>query len=413
MDRFGRVGGRFGSGRGGPRQGRGPGRGFTSGRSENRESKPILNAPLGGNISPEKVQRWMVKLSTVVGLQCAKSGVSKIIKDDGTIGNYPVPEQPQIPGEANDPDRDMLKVDYSIKSKKYNDLIVAIEEDKRLMVNIIKDHLGEDSLARVRAKKDGRDAIDKDDPKKLLEVIYATHNNDDMKDNTHNVSTSERSFQMCRMEDSDSLLQYHDKYQARREAFRAALVANGENAQQRMPSEATQAISFINGLSGAYKGFKDSFIDGTNTEGYPATIEEAFRRAQRAQTVAPGYRRHYSDYRGVFAAGRGDMRGNGRGGRGHGNRDQGRGYGGGRGYNGRGNNWSHNGRGNQGRGYSQWNNNRIPNDNNSNEGGGIRCFICKEVGHIARDCPDRDDAVIDQALENNSVSSLGTRGGGN
>ena len=30
------------------------------------------------------------------------------------------------------------------------------------------------------------------------------------------------------------------------------------------------------------------------------------------------------------------------------------------------------------------------------------CFICREPGHMARDCPHRDDAVINEAVDNST-----------
>jgi Zinc knuckle len=357
--------------RGGGRGGRG--HGARGNHSSNRNSQPsvnrstILNFPIGSSPNPGDVQRWMVMFSTTAALECPKSGVAKIINDDGTIGSYPRRDEPEFPDESDD-DYEALKVRYSSSIKRYDDWTEDLIEEKRKLVALIKSKLGADSLSRVRATERGRRAINEDDPKGLLEEIYATHNTDLLLDKAQNVVVAEKRFNAVQQGEQEELITYFERFKALRQALKNALTNNGEDPKKRMPTEANQAVLFIIGLNAMYRTFKRSFVDGTNTDGYPDTLETAYERAQRASTDMITYRR-YNDYRGVFAADRG--------GRGH--------------------------RGGRGRGRQH----ERRNDDDDGRGGGRgpkprTCYICRQPGHYAAQCPDRDDAVITQALQNNS-----------
>jgi Zinc knuckle len=293
-------------------------------------------------------------------LECPKSGVAKIINDDGTIGQYPDEVEPEFPDDEDDEDYARDRARYNTLIKIYYDWRKDLADEKRKLVAHIKSNMGPDSLSRVRATENGRNAINNDDPKVLLQEIYATHNTDLLLDRAQNVVIAEKRFNAVQQGEQEELIAYFERFKALRQALSNALTNNEEDADARMPTEANQAVLFIIGLNATYRTFKRSFVDGTNTEGYPVTLAVAFERAQRASTDIITYRR-YNDYRGVFMAER-NGRGS-RGGRGGGRQS------GGRGYHGR-------GRGNTPR----------------------LCYVCRQPGHIAAQCPDRDDAVINQAL---------------
>ena len=107
---------------------------------------------------------------------------------------------------------------------------------------------------------------------------------------------------------------------------------------------------------------------------------DAYKRALRAAVDEITYRTRIdpNNVRGLFMAGRGNN-----------NSPRNQDYGGGRNNNG-GGRGRYRGRGRQ------------------NYGGGRGddrarlCFICREPGHMARDCPHRDDAVINEAVDNST-----------
>lgn len=363
----GRQGNRGGQGRGGRGQG---GRGRQQeGRGPTATStKKTLNFPIGSSPNPGDVQKWMVYLSTEAALQCPKSGVAKIIRDDGTITEYPEDDEPEFP-DPQDDDYDRLKTRYGTLFKIYCDWRKDMADEKRKLVALIKSLLGPDSLSRVRGTPQGRHAIDNDDPKGLLEQIYATHNTDLLLDKAQNVVIAEKRFNAIQQGEHEELSAYFDRFKALRQALRNALINNNENPAARMATESHQAVLFIVGLNAMYRTFKRSFVDGTNTEGYPTTLTVAYERAQRASTDIVTYRR-YTDYRGAFAAERGGRFG--RGGR---------------------------GRGRQGGGNVTEGRDRTDaRDRGESPARTQLCYICRNPGHYAAQCPDREDAVINQAV---------------
>ena len=362
--RFGRQshrgGGRGGRGRGGRDNHQSNKNGYSSSTSGIKAG--ILNFPIGSSPSPGDVQKWMVGFATIAALECPKSGVAKIINDDGTIAAYPTKDEPDAPN----PKDEVARVRYSSQIKRYDDWVEDLAEEKRKLVALIKSKLGPDSLNRIRSTTNGSKAIKDDDPKLFLEEIYATHNTDLLLDKAQNVVMAEKRFNAIQQGDQEDLIVYFDRFKAIRQALSNALTNNGEDPKKRMPTEANQAVLFIVGLSGIYRTFKRSFVDGTSTEGYPTTLAAAYERAQRASTDMITYRKY--DYRGVFLAERG-------------------------------------GRGGRGRGRGR--NNERRNEEDNGRGGGDEsrprtCYICKLTGHYAAQCPDRDDAVINQALQGNA-----------
>ena len=385
MDRGGGRFGRFGRGRGGRGFG---GRGMHRNEYSNSNSskKVILNFPIGSSPSPGDVQRWMCDFALLAAIQCPKSGVAKIIKDDGTIAdNYIEREEPETP-DPDDPDIEFLRIRYSNAAKIYDNLVEDMNQEKRTMVALIKSHLGADSIARVRETEAGRQAIEDDDPRNLLLQIYAAHNTDHLLENEQNVVIAERKLRSVQQGDKEETAVYFNRFKALVQAARNALLNNGDDPDARMPSEANLAVMFIIGLHSGYRRFKSSFTDGTNEEGYPETLADAYRRALKASVEMISYKfvhpAHYM--RGAFVAGRGSYvppRFQGRGNHGGGGRGRGRGYGRG--------NYNRPGRGREPR----------------------LCYVCRQPGHLAAQCPHRDDAVIDEAVENMNGGNNNHRGG--
>ena len=365
----GRNGGRgFGRGRGGPRNN------FARYDQKmrtvpNASKSPYLNFPIGSAPSPGDVQRFMAEFAVAAALHCPKSGVAKVIRDDGTIlDDYIIREEPAIPeaeGEDADPDAAYIRMRWGNQIKAYDKWVEDFNEEKRTMIALIKSHLGSDSLARVRETEAGRNAIENDDPRALLAQIYTSHNTDHLMEHEHNVVLAERRLHSVQLGEKEGTGMYFNRFKALVQATKDALTNNGDDPDARMPSEANLAVMFIMGLNAGYRRFKSSFTDGTNEEGYPDTLNEAYRRSLKATTDMITYRMRTVPYafKGLFVAGRGNHVPQGRGG--------GRNHRGGRG----------------GRNYG---------------GGRVRgprlCYVCRQPGHIAAQCPHRDDAVIDEAV---------------
>ena len=103
------------------------------------------------------VQQWARALEICVALQCKKSGVAKIIKDDGTIGDYIERNEPFFPDDAAEDDFEPEKMRYQIDLKSYLQWQEHYREERITFVALIKTYLGSGSLARVRATAAGRD----------------------------------------------------------------------------------------------------------------------------------------------------------------------------------------------------------------------------------------------------------------
>ena len=221
-----------------------------------------LNFGVGMKPSPGAVQKWMMKLSLVLGLECSKSGISSILKDDGTIGDYPRYEEPEFPVQEEEDDLVDLafqKIVFTTKYKTYHDKLEYLEIDKRLAVKIIIRYLGNDSLNRIRETENGTKAINENNPKLLLETIYATHCTDILQEDTMNAVKAEQAFITIRQGENEPVLAYRQRFEALKQAVKASLVKNGEDPELRMPSEPSQVVIFIDGLHNGYKDFKDSF----------------------------------------------------------------------------------------------------------------------------------------------------------
>jgi hypothetical protein len=394
----------------------------------NKESKwnnllcDILNFSVGMRASPGTVQKWMIKFSVILGLECSKSGISSILKDDGTIGDYPKYEEPEFPVREEDDDNydyDFQKVVFTTKYKTYNDKLEYLIIDKRLTVKLIIRYLGPDSLNRIRETENGVKAINEDDPKLLLETIYATHCTDILQEDTMNAVKAEQAFITIKQGENEPVLAYRQRFEALKQAVKSTLVKNNENPDHRMPSEASQVVIFIDGLHNGYREFKDSFNDGESGScEYPKTMEDAFKRVKQATSKALS-NITYRTYRGAFIAGRDNN--NSRGGRSDNNRGR---------HNSRGNNGYFNNNNNsnnyksnhnysngyqtkgyynnyQGRSYYNNNNYNNNNDNNNSYYSKGSCSICHKNDHFAGNCPDRDDAVIDTALKSNTEMNAG------
>lgn len=388
----------------------------------------ILNFPMGSSISPSDVQRWACELAIALADQCPKSELTLIVQDDGTPAeNYPFMVEPEMPDE-NDPDIDNLKFQYQESMKYFNRYMDNRRIERVSAVALIKSKMGQESLARVRETVGGRAAILANDPLALLEQIFLCHSTDYLLETEQNAVMAMRRFHSISQGDSETTANFYIRFKALRNAVSTALDANGDNPEGPIPSEAAQAVMFTIGLNNGYRRYKTSFTDGTNEGGYPLTLDDAYRRALKAAVEVITYRQHRQDFRGIFIAGRGDYTpqfgrgGGGRGGgRGGGKGGNSRGYSGRGGYsnhaqNGNGgnynnyqqyggavnNNQAQNGAVGGGRGYNSGFNNQYQGGRGGGKGrGGVAprlCYICRSAGHLAAQCPHRDDAVIDEAF---------------
>jgi Zinc knuckle len=409
-------GGGYGArGNGGPNRyygGRGYGddrRAHRNNRSNNNSSfsgvrDGILNFPMGSSISPSEVQRWASEWANVLAEQCPNSELTLIVNDDGTPADgYPEREEPEMP-DPEDPDIINLRFNYQeqmkIRNKYYEHRRIENIKATRIALN----RLGADSQARVRETELGRQAIANNDPLALLEQIFLCHSTDFLLETEQNAVVAMRRFHSITQGETETTGKYYIRFKATRQAMVTALEANGDNAANQLPSDAAQAVMFIVGMNNGYRRFKNSFIDGTSDTGYPNTLVLAYERALKATFDPSNFRNHRNDYRGVFIAGRGDYvppavrSGGGRGGgRGNGGRGGGRGYQGRGGYNQYNNQQNYGGGGNNNQGQHQYQGGR-----GGGRGGGRAgprlCYICRQPGHLAAQCPYRDDAVVDEAV---------------
>jgi Zinc knuckle len=426
-------GGGYGArGNGGPNRNYG-GRGYGGDRRPQRNNRNnngssfsgvrdgILNYPMGSSISPSEIQRWASEWANVLAEQCPNSELTLIVNDDGTPAEgYPERDEPEMP-DADDPDIVNLRFNYQEAMKIRNKYYEQRRIERVKAVRIALNRLGPDSQARVRETLLGRQAIANNDPLALLEQIFLCHSTDFLLETEQNAVMAMRRFHSITQGETETTGKYYIRFKATRQAMITALETNGDDAEAQMPSDAAQAVMFIVGMNNGYRRFKNSFVDGTNEAGYPVTLAAAYERALRATFDSNNFNRQRIDFRGVFAAQRGGHQGRGDAGRGGGRGNAGRG-GGGRGYQGRGyNNYGGSGYNNYGGGgYHQnhgggYNNQAQHQHQHPGGRGGGRgrgrgprlCYICREEGHLAAQCPHRDDAVIDEAIAEMNADGTG------
>jgi Zinc knuckle len=344
-------------------------------RIDHTNKRPYLNFTIGSSPQPGVTQAFMQELGILAALECPKSGIAKIFKDDGTIANeYILRGEPEVPEDEED---EFAKMRYSNELKSFMKWEEDLEEEKRKLVALVMSCLGPDSKARVREIENARGAIENDDPRELLIQIIASHNTDHLQDNSYMAVVALRKFHNLQQGENEATGVYFNRFNAVEKSTRTILTNNGDDPDDIMPSERQRAVMFTTGLNNRYREYKSSFTNGRSVEGYPITMAEAYKRALKAAVDEITYRTRIdqNSVRGLFIAGRGNYAPHGQD-HGGGRNNQG----GGRG--------KYRGRGRQ------------------NYGGGRGedrarlCFICREAGHMARDCPHRDDAVINEAVNN-------------
>ena len=261
----------------------------------------ILDYPHGSNPNIGVLVKWLICYGIKIGIECPKSGIASIVKNDGTIGKYPEYTPPELNEEENASAIQSVKAraEYGVLFKSYNEKIEQLRTDKRLSTNIALTYMTSTLYGKIRESDRGRKALKDNDPIFLIEVLYEIFNADKLLEKAEIVLTAESRLINIEQGQTETLLEYYERTLALEEALKSAYSANGENAKKRMGTDKTRAIRFIKGLNLKFSRLKEDFRGGT-VETYPNTLDEAYARAQRAQNTENSNR----NWRGAFSAGR-------------------------------------------------------------------------------------------------------------
>ena len=229
----------------------------------------------GRDIIPGLVTHWMNKVCEYSMTQCVtKIGV--IFGADGVLGDYPVFPEPDDPIDtATAAERKKWEIKFSSWSKEQDNFAL----DKRKLFGIMLGQMGESSKNRVRETAIGIEAMEEQEPRKLLQAILATHLGDSRLGAEHHLFNMEHSYHLLRQGPNDSLVHYHQSIKSTLSGIDQAYVRAGREQPENNMPDTQKALKFTMGLNHLYEEHKNFFINGVKP--WPDTLEEAFQSASR------------------------------------------------------------------------------------------------------------------------------------
>lgn len=235
-----------------------PNNGFHQGRGNRGHSNQdlgnasnILNLRPGQMTSPTSLSKWLLKVKDAIGIACPKYGLKNIILADGTIGVYPVFEEPAPPDDLEDiVAMTLWKAEVSSSSIVKREFKQDIKNGSITAFSMI----GELSRFRIEEYNDSMEDEDRynmDDTIDLLKIAVKTHFSDWRTVSGMQTSMAQKSFINIGMTSEENLVYYYRRWRVLEDAYKKCLENdefNAENIAMMVGNEESNAMRFINSL---------------------------------------------------------------------------------------------------------------------------------------------------------------------
>jgi hypothetical protein len=260
------------------------GRNHGSGRSSSQDLGSyahVLNFRPGQVTSPVSVAKWFLKAKDVIGSKCPKYGLKNIVKSDGTIGEYPIFNPPEIPDDTDDIVEMTL---WKSRVTQHDIVLRELDQDKKCAAIAVWEIIGSDSRFRIEEYNEGlaeADMYDLDDPIDLLNVVSKTHFSDWRIDNSMKTATAQKSFVNIGMSVEENLVSYHRRWNVVLNAYSKCLSddeMSAANIDMMLGGDHDRVVKFINSLDiNRFATFISNFRTGHKA--WPDTVLDAYNEA--------------------------------------------------------------------------------------------------------------------------------------
>ena len=271
------------------RGGRGGGRGGTVNHSRGASGTPstmrgltpiigvYLDVAVGATPTGNQTYNWVKRVGEYIAT-ITESRIDTIFGTDGDIGEYPDYEEPEVP--TAETSKFELRISMKIWEADYahyRKQITTLEKEIRKTYAIMWGQISDSSKNRIKECEIGLSAIEHQDPRELLQAIYATHMADNRKGAMENLFAIEELYLGIRMNPSETVNSYYQKSKSMASALQEAHRRAGD--EYSMPGDKQRGVKFILGLSDEFKDLKKYFQD--EIKEWPESLEEAFLKASK------------------------------------------------------------------------------------------------------------------------------------
>ena len=229
---------------------------------------------LGREMNHGSVSAWMRKFQEYTRTNY-NSDISDIFGNEGIPGVMPVLVAPApIPEEANFMEKEMWKKDRDTFHKN----VIELAQDAKKVFGLMLGQISDTSKATIRETESGTAAMAAQSPLLLMRAIILTHLSDPRLGADENLLRVRMAYETVRMEQSDILKYYFQRFKALRTGYEDTRRLLGL-----MPvyteaitahEELLTSMKFMKGLNTGYKYYVEYYEYGIKT--WPTTLEEAY-----------------------------------------------------------------------------------------------------------------------------------------
>ena len=204
-----------------------------------------LDLPPGRGIIPGTVTNWMKKMGEY-SMTVSSTQIGVIFGSDGILGANPVFPEPADPPEMATPaKRKKREIKFTAWSREKK----GFRLEKRKLFGIMLGEMSESSKTRARETAMGEEAMIKQDPRKLLQSILATHLEDSRFGAEHHLFNIEQRYHLLKQGPNDSLVFYHQSIRSNFSGIDQAYVRAGRVQPKNNLPEAQKGLKFTMGLN--------------------------------------------------------------------------------------------------------------------------------------------------------------------